>query len=90
MKAKTKSYNGIISCTGLGPVQEKSIVRKTCFLKKPCGAGPKHKLSVTPWENLLEQKSQDYGPNIKKRAKRRLKTLYEVYIAVLMVQSDRP
>ena len=38
----------------------------------------------------LGQKSQDYGLNIKDWAKRRLKTLYEVYLAVLMVQAEFP
>ena len=37
---------------------------------------------------FLGQKSQDYGFTVKNRAKRCLKTLYEVYIPVLVVQSD--
>ena len=37
---------------------------------------------------FLGQKSQDYGSTVKNRAKRRLKTLYEVYLPVLMVQAD--
>ena len=52
--------------------------------------GPGHLLAITSWQINLGQKSQDYGLNIKNGAKRRLKTLYEVYLAVLMVQADFP
>jgi len=67
-----------------------SLYRKMCFFNKPLRKDLGQNLSVTLLEMLLEQKSQDYGSNIQKRAKRNLKTLYEVYLPVLMVQLDSP
>ena len=90
VKTKANSYNGIISSTGLWSGMERMHCRKKVFFEKAFSDGFETYFLWWYLGKLVGTKNQDYGFNIKIRAKPRLKTSYEVYIAVLMVQSDCP
>ena len=69
--------------------KEFTVPKKRC-LKNLFGRIGSIFFGMITWQTFWKTKSQDYGFNIKIRAKSRLKTSYEVYIAVLMVQADGP